>query len=143
RLSALGVDALSASNDRLIAESRERSLRRPQSPSAPRDQGPGRHGWNPNNPGSAGYRACVPERDGSAGAPVVREWRLSVVVVEADDPARLVLAAEGRQVEVVIRIEEHIEPARIGRVCVEDRVALAEEDAEAGILASGGVWHAG
>src|SRR5262249_48500877 len=48
---------------------------------------------------------------GSAGAPVVKEWRLSVVVDEADDPTWLVLAAEGRQVEVVVSIEVQIEPA--------------------------------
>lgn len=47
------------------------------------------------------------------------------------------MPAKRRQVEVVARADEQIEPAVVGRVGVEEPLALAEEDAQAGRLALG------
>jgi hypothetical protein len=40
-----------------------------------------------------------------------------------------------RQVDVVVSADEQIKPAPVGRVRVEDPLALAEEDAQTGQLA--------
>src|SRR5262245_22452448 len=78
--------------------------------------------------GGRGFRAIpisimmpdpVPER-----AVVAAGWLLPVL-----------LPAERRQVEVVVRAVEQIGAARVGRVGVEHAVAIAQEDAQAVLFA--------